>query len=32
LYETTARDAEIAHDYFIPHGHGDSKGVRIVFK
>lgn len=32
LYETTARDAEIAHDFFIPHGHADSKGVRIVFK
>lgn len=32
LYETTARDAEIAHDFFIPHGHKDSKGVRIVFK
>ena len=32
LYETTARDAEIAHDYFIPHGHADSKGVRVVFK
>ena len=32
LYETTARDAEIAHDFFIPHGHADSKGVRVVFK
>lgn len=32
LYETTARDAEVVHDYFIPHGHGDSKGVRVVFK
>ena len=32
LYETTARDAEIAQDFFIPHGHADSKGVRIVFK
>ena len=32
LYETTARDAEIAHDFFIPHAHADSKGVRIVFK
>ena len=32
LYETTERDAEIAHDFFIPHGHQDSKGVRIVFK
>jgi cytochrome P450 len=31
LYETTARDAEIAHDYFIPHGHADSKGVRVIF-
>lgn len=32
LYETTERDAEIAHDFFIPHGHQDSKGVRVVFK
>lgn len=32
LYETTARDAEVAHDFFIPHGHADSKGVRVVFK
>jgi cytochrome P450 len=32
LYETTARDAEIAHDFFIPHGHKDSKGVRVIFK
>ncbi|ETN41890.1 uncharacterized protein HMPREF1541_03829 [Cyphellophora europaea CBS 101466] len=32
LYETTVRDAEVAHDFFIPHGHADSKGVRIVFK
>lgn len=32
LFETTARDAEIAHDFFIPHGHADSKGVRVVFK
>ncbi len=31
LYQTTARDAEVAHDFFIPHGHADSK-VRIVFK
>lgn len=32
LYETTARDAEVAHDFFIPHGHQDSKGVQVVFK
>ncbi|KAK6843849.1 hypothetical protein PG989_007750 [Apiospora arundinis] len=32
LYETTARDVEVVHDYFIPHGHADSKGVRVVFK
>jgi len=32
LYETTARDAEVAHDFFVPHPHADSKGVRIVFK
>lgn len=32
LYETTERDADIAADFFIPHGHPDSKGVRIVFK
>ncbi|RMD41165.1 hypothetical protein DV735_g3952, partial [Chaetothyriales sp. CBS 134920] len=30
LYQTTARDAEIAHDYFVPHPHADSKGVRIL--
>ncbi|KAK7952714.1 uncharacterized protein PG986_008442 [Apiospora aurea] len=30
--ETTARDAEVVRDYFIPHGHADSKGVRVVFK
>ena len=32
LYETTARDVEVAHDFFVPHPHADSKGVRIVFK
>lgn len=32
LYGTTARDAEIAHDFFIPHGHADYKGIRILFK
>jgi cytochrome P450 len=32
LYETTGRDAEIVSDFFIPHGHPDSKGVRIIFK
>lgn len=32
LYQTTARDVEVVHDFFIPHGHADSKGVRIVFK
>lgn len=32
LYETTERDAEIAHDFFIPGSHPDSKGVRIIFK
>ncbi|KAL5384587.1 hypothetical protein PMIN06_012506 [Paraphaeosphaeria minitans] len=32
LYGTTERDAEIVHDFFIPHGHQDSKGVRVVFK
>jgi cytochrome P450 len=32
LYETTDRDAEIVSDFFIPHGHPDSKGVRIIFK
>ncbi|RMZ77471.1 hypothetical protein DV738_g4378, partial [Chaetothyriales sp. CBS 135597] len=26
LYQTTARDAEIGHDYFIPHHHADSMG------
>lgn len=32
LYETTEKDAEIAHDFFIPHCPVDSKGVRIMFK
>ena len=32
LFETTERDAEVVHDFFIPHGHADSKGVRIIFK
>lgn len=32
LYETTERDAEIISDFFIPHGHPDSKGVRVIFK
>ena len=32
LYKTTERDAEIAADFFIPHGYSDSKGIRVVFK
>ncbi|KAK8090351.1 cytochrome p450 protein [Apiospora hydei] len=28
-YETTARDAEVVRDYFIPHGHADSKGCGL---
>ncbi|KAH7407097.1 putative P450 monooxygenase [Phaeosphaeria sp. MPI-PUGE-AT-0046c] len=32
LYQTTSRDAEVIADYFIPFGHVDSKGVRIIFK
>ncbi|KAK8026464.1 hypothetical protein PG991_003520 [Apiospora marii] len=32
LYETSARDAEAVRDYFIPHGHADSRGVRVVFE
>jgi cytochrome P450 len=32
LFDTTAYDAEVAHDYFIPHCAKDSKGVRILFK
>lgn len=32
LYETTSRDAEVVADFFIPFGHADSKGVRVVFK
>lgn len=32
LYETTARDVSIAHDYFAPFGPTDSKGVRIKAK
>lgn len=31
LYETTERDVEIVHDFFVPGTHADSKGVRIVF-
>lgn len=30
LFETTARDVSIAHDYFAPFGPSDSKGVRVV--
>jgi cytochrome P450 len=30
LYKTTARDVEVVHDYFIPHGHADSEGVRVI--
>ena len=32
LWETGSRDAEVVADYFIPAGHEDSKGVRVVFK
>lgn len=32
LFETTRRDADVAHDYFVPLGPKDSKGVRIIFK
>lgn len=32
LYETTARDVSIAHDYFAPFGPADSKGVRVMVK
>lgn len=32
LYETTASDVEVVHDFFIPHCRADSKGVRVVFK
>ncbi|TLD20674.1 hypothetical protein PspLS_08795 [Pyricularia sp. CBS 133598] len=31
LHNTVARDVEVAHDYFLPHGHHDSKGVQILF-
>lgn len=31
LWETGARDAEVVSDFFIPHGHADSRGVRVVF-
>ena len=31
LWQTTARDAEVVSDFFIPHGHAESKGVRVVF-
>lgn len=30
LFETTARDVEIAGDYYIPKTASDSKGVRIM--
>jgi len=29
LFDTTARDVSIAHDYFAPFGPSDSKGVRV---
>lgn len=32
LYQTTARDVSIAHDYFAPFGPKDSKGVRVTVK
>lgn len=32
LFETSSRDVQIIHDFFIPHGYRDSKGVRIVLK
>jgi cytochrome P450 len=32
LFETSEYDADIVHDFFIPHGHADSKGVRVVFQ
>lgn len=32
LFETTARDVSIAHDYFAPFAPADSKGVRVVVK
>lgn len=32
LFKTSARDAEVASDFFIPHGHRDSNGVRVIFK
>ncbi|PVI02270.1 putative P450 monooxygenase [Periconia macrospinosa] len=32
LYQTSERDAEVTADFFIPHCHEDSKGVRVIFK
>jgi len=32
LFETTARDVSICHDYFAPFGPSDSKGVRVMAK
>ncbi|KAL1988147.1 hypothetical protein VTN96DRAFT_677 [Rasamsonia emersonii] len=32
LFETTARDVSVAHDYFAPFGPKDSKGVRVIAK
>ncbi|KKY13050.1 putative cytochrome p450 [Diplodia seriata] len=32
LFETTARDVRVDHDWFAPYGPADSKGVRIKIK
>lgn len=32
LFNTTARDVSITHDYFAPFGPSDSKGVRVIAK
>lgn len=32
LFDTTARDVSICHDYFAPFGPADSKGVRVIAK
>ena len=32
LYQTTRKDVELQHDYFVPKPDASSKGVRILVK
>ncbi len=32
LYETTRRDVDVAHNFFLPYPVLDSKGVRVLVK